>query len=145
MSKTLTTDGKFGALEQRVTGVESALQAISGQITTLQSTLTERAKTPWGTLISGLGVALVIGGGYTNLSREPVDQAIVTLRNDVTSIEAGLVPRGEHERVWSSFDGKDLDQQRQIDELKSAVGGIYGARDIIQEMRARIERLEGKQ
>lgn len=137
-----THDAQYAALSQRVTGIENSVNAISAQIGALATTINDRSKTPWGTLIAGLGVALVIGGGYTTLSRQPTDQAIVRLQDDVHTIEGSIVPRGEHERVWQNADSQFSNQQREIDEIKTALGGIWGVRDVIQELKENQKRLE---
>ncbi|WP_421581146.1 hypothetical protein [Shinella sp. M31] len=70
-------------------------------------------------------------------------------QEDRQRMEAGLkelrseqVPRGEHERVWASYDQRFSDQQRQIDEVKQAQGSVYGQRDIILDLRGRLDRIE---
>lgn len=67
--------------------------------------------------------------------RQRTEVAIKDLRQD-------QVPRGEHERVWSSYDQRFIDQQRQIDEVKQAQGSVYGQRDIILDLRERLDRIE---
>ncbi|CDZ50932.1 hypothetical protein [Neorhizobium galegae] len=52
------------------------------------------------------------------------------------------VPRKELDRVWTAYDQRIVDQQRQLDELKQAQGAIYGARDVIMDMRERLDRVE---
>jgi hypothetical protein len=53
-----------------------------------------------------------------------------------------VVPRGEHQERWRSQDAGQNALQRQIDELKTALGGIYGARDVILELRERLDRID---
>lgn len=60
----------------------------------------------------------------------------------VKDIRDGLVPRAEHERVWANYDQRFQDQQRQVDELKQAQGSVYGARDVIMDLRQRLDRVE---
>lgn len=60
----------------------------------------------------------------------------------IDAITTDLVPRGEHERVWQNYDQRFMDQQRQIDEVKAAQGSTYNARDVILDMRERLDRLE---
>ena len=55
---------------------------------------------------------------------------------------ANQVPRGEHERVWASYDRRFTDIQRQVDEVKQAQGGIYGARDVLMDLKSNHQRLE---
>ncbi len=52
------------------------------------------------------------------------------------------VPRKELDRVWTAYDQRMVDHQRQLDELKQAQGAIYGARDVIMDMRERLDRVE---
>jgi uncharacterized membrane protein len=43
---------------------------------------------------------------------------------------------------WRSEDAAVAALQRQVDELKTALGGIYGARDVIIDLRERLDRME---
>jgi 4-amino-4-deoxy-L-arabinose transferase-like glycosyltransferase len=61
---------------------------------------------------------------------------------NVADIRSGLVPRAEHERVWQNYTNKDQDLQRQVDELKQAQGSVYGAREVIMDLRERLDRVE---
>ena len=54
--------------------------------------------------------------------------------------EAG--PRQEHERVWAGYDELVANIQRQINEVKQAQGSVYGQRDIILDLRERLDRIE---
>lgn len=60
----------------------------------------------------------------------------------VKDIRDNLVPRAEHERVWQNYTAIDQNVQRQIDELKQAQGSVYGARDVILDLRERLDRVE---
>lgn len=63
----------------------------------------------------------------------------------VTDIRSGLVPRAELERVWQAYDQRFLDQQRQIDDLKTTSASTYNARDVILDMKRELEELRRKQ
>lgn len=52
------------------------------------------------------------------------------------------VPRKELDRVFNSYDQQRADIQRQLDEVKQAQGSVYGARDILLDLRERIDRIE---
>lgn len=67
--------------------------------------------------------------------RARMEQAIMTIGNDV-------VPRKEHERVWQSDDRRLADRQRQIDEVKGAQCSVYNARDVLLDLRERLDRVE---
>lgn len=60
----------------------------------------------------------------------------------IRDIRDNLVPRAEHERVWQNYTNKDADLQRQIDEVKQAQGSVYGQRDVILDLRERLDRVE---
>lgn len=67
------------------------------------------------------------------------------VETDIARLESNLkdqVPRAEHERVWQNYDQRFSDAQRQIDELKTALGSIYNARDVIIDLRERLDRVE---
>lgn len=57
-------------------------------------------------------------------------------------LDEAQVPRAEHERVWANYDQRFADQQRQLDEIKQAQGNVYGARDVILDLRQRVDRVE---
>ncbi len=95
-----------------------------------------------------------------NVSGKRRDEQFLDLSAKVAELEKRarddsrlIVPRGEHERVWLATDAQIAANkeasaaaatglQRQIDELKTALGGIYGARDVILDLRTRLDRIE---
>lgn len=60
----------------------------------------------------------------------------------VKELRDAQVPREELDRVFLSYDQQNSDKQRQIDELKQALGGIYGTRDALLDLRSRMDRIE---
>lgn len=133
-----TPDAQIAALAQRVTGLENTLGGISAQLATLQSTINDRSRTPWGTLISAMGVLIVIIAYGGNLALAPVIQNVQILRDQANS----TVPRGEHERVWASQDARYLEVNRRIDEIRADFAGVYGIRDVIREIQDNQKRLQ---
>jgi hypothetical protein len=71
-----------------------------------------------------------------------VDSQIARVEEHTRSVATDIVPRGEHEERWRSEDRDIQSMQRQVDELKTAFGGIYGARDVIIDLRGRLDRVE---
>ncbi|MBB3593806.1 hypothetical protein FHX08_004209 [Rhizobium sp. BK529] len=65
--------------------------------------------------------------------RARTDASVKELRN-------AQVPREELNSVFGSYDKRFVDQQRQIDEMKTAQGSVYGIRDILLDLRDRTER-----
>jgi hypothetical protein len=54
------------------------------------------------------------------------------------------VPRAELERAWSAQDQQRDNLQRQIDQLNSVYNGTYSPRDVILDLRERLDRIEQK-
>jgi hypothetical protein len=96
----------------------------------------------------------------TTMSRNEIDQRFITygqrrddtqkhtearldrLQRDIDSGISAVVPRGEHERVWHSYDDRDKDLQRQLDEIKKSYENVFSLRDALQAMQKRIDSLE---
>jgi hypothetical protein len=83
------------------------------------------------------------------VARQEFDARFARMERETAEIErqareaaAAVVPRGEHQERWRSQDAAIAAIQRQLDELKSALGGVYGARDVIIDLRERLERIE---
>jgi hypothetical protein len=70
------------------------------------------------------------------------DARLERLQHDIDLGNAGLVPRGEHERVWKGYDDRDKDLQRQLDEVKKSYENVFSLRDALQAMQKRIDSLE---
>ena len=66
------------------------------------------------------------------------------MENSVKEVRDAQVPRDELARTWQNYDQRFQDQQRQLDELKAVQAGIYGARDVILEMRENQQRFDAK-
>jgi len=149
--------------------MRTGFRQIETSISQLTATLAERAKPQWQALGVALTFAAMIGAlAYwpireaTNdlkASTTAISAAMVTrqemdwrqarsqedrLRTEgsIVDMRANLIPRAEHERVWQNYDQRFLDQQRQIDEVKQAQNSVYGARDVLMDMRERLDRLE---
>lgn len=138
-------------------------------INTLASTLAERNKPQWQALGVMLAFATALGGlaywpileatkdlkaSVTIIADKMVTQKELEWRSarsaeDRARLEGGIsdlrsaqVPRAELERVWQSFDQRFSDHQRQLDDVKQAQGSVYGQRDIILDLRERLDRVE---
>ncbi len=135
----------------------------------LSSTMAERSRPQWQALGVALTFAALLGGlAYwpiregTNdlksavalLADKMVTQQEMQWRTqrgveDRQRTEATLalikedqVPRKELERVWDASNQRDADLQRQLDQLTTQFAGTYGARDVILDLRERLDRLE---
>lgn len=71
-----------------------------------------------------------------------VDGALAGLDQRIRDAKDAVVPRGEHQERWRGEDAAIAALQRQVDDLKSASSGVYGARDVIIDLRQRLDRVE---
>lgn len=153
-------DAQYAALAQRVTGIEGQLAGISTQLGALSTNLNERSKTPWAIIFSGAGTSLVavslVGGliawglstQTSNIVASLIEfkqtyadnraQSRIDMNAKWASFDAQFarsVPREELQQIWTAQQNTDRDQQRQIDELKTQFGSVYGLRDIINDLK----------
>lgn len=179
-------DVQLAQTRQRVAGLEQTFQSfansISAQIGALSTKLDERSRTPWATLLAGMGIVIAVMTAGGQLAKAPIDQAITRLERDVENslpsdrfnefkntyesnrivgrqdndtkfaalvnqvsvLAAAVVPRGENEEHWRSIDTRAGDLQRQLDDLKKTFGDTFSLRDALQQMQARIDKLEAE-
>lgn len=139
----------LGALEERVTGLERAIDHVSSSIDTLGKEFRERQRFPWAAIWGGVSVLLVVIGmfgaiviwgfnSYLAGNNENFDR----FHADFIKLSDSVVPRGEHEGHWSAQTTADENLQRQIDDVRSVFGSTYSLGDQIQNLGDRIERLE---
>lgn len=156
----------FKQMESSLSGIANEMRS---SIAGLSTNLSERNKPQWQAIGVAITFCTVLGGlAYWPIQSSTTDlkAAIVSLSEKIVTqkemdwrtargqedrqrteiaikeIRTEQVPRGEHERVWSSYDQRFADQQRQIDEVKTAQGSVYGQRDIILDLRERLDRIE---
>ncbi len=151
------------------TAVTSLANETRASIAALSTNLAERNKPQWQALGVALTFAAMLGGlAYLPIREATSDlKASVNILADkmvtqqelewrtarsaedrartdaaVKDLRDAQVPREELDRVFASYDQRFTDQQRQIDEVKTAQGAIYGARDVLIELRENQQRLE---
>ena len=61
---------------------------------------------------------------------------------NVKELRDAQVPRAELDRVFAAYDQRFLDQQRQLIDMKESQGSVYGARDVILDLKTNQQRLE---
>ena len=156
----------FKAMEAAVTGLANETRS---SIAALSTNLAERNKPQWQALGVALTFAAMLGGlAYLPIreatsdlkssvtvladrmvTRQEMDWRQARAAEDRARMEAAVidlrsaqVPRAELERVWAGFDQRFADHQRQLDDVKQAQGAVYGARDVLLDLRERIDRME---
>lgn len=153
------------------TAVASLSNETRSSIAALSTNLAERNKPQWQALGVALTFAAMLGGlaylpireatsdlkaGVTVLAERMITRQEMDWRQargveDRSRMEGSLkeirdaqVPRDELARTWQNYDQRFMDQQRQLDELKAVQAGIYGARDVILEMRENQQRFDAE-
>ncbi|WP_416066125.1 hypothetical protein ACK9YZ_07160 [Rhizobium sp. ZK1] len=156
----------FKGIDAAVTALANETRA---SIAALSTNLAERNKPQWQALGVALTFAAMLGGlAYLPIREATSDlkQSVGILADkmvtrqemewraargtedrartdaNVKELRDAQVPRAELDRVFGSYDQRFVDQQRQIDEVKTAQGAVYGARDILLDLRERIDRME---
>jgi uncharacterized protein YifE (UPF0438 family) len=156
----------FKQIESSMSAMSSEMRS---SVAALSTNMAERNKAQWQALGVALTFCTISGGlayGPINAATTDLKSAVGTIsekmvtqkemewrtqrgaedrqRSDsmIKELREEQVPRKELDRVWTAYDQRIVDQQRQLDELKQAQGAIYGARDVIMDMRERLDRVE---
>jgi len=156
----------FKQIESSVASLSAEMR---NSVAALSANIAERNKPQWQALGVALTFCTILGGlaywpinaATTDLkaavasmadkmvTRQEMDQRTERgvedrARTDmaVKDLRDAQVPREELVRVWDNYDQRFTDQQRQIDEVKTAQGSVYGQRDVILDLRERLDRVE---
>ncbi|WP_245290050.1 hypothetical protein [Neorhizobium galegae] len=156
----------FKQIESSMSAMSSEMRS---SVAALATNMAERNKPQWQALGVALTFCTILGGlAYWPINAATTDlkSAVVTISEKmvtqkemewrtqrgaedrarseaaVKEIRDDQVPRKELDRVWANYDQRFQDQQRQIDEVKTAQGSVYGQRDIILDLRERLDRVE---
>lgn len=156
----------FKQIESSMAAMSSEMRS---SVAALSTNMAERNKPQWQALGVALTFCTILGGlaywpinaatsdlktAVSSISEKMVTQKEMEWRTqrgaeDRSRMEASLkevrdaqVPREELDRVFNSYDQRLQDHQRQLDEGKQAQGSVYGARDVIMDMRERLDRIE---
>lgn len=141
------------------TKFETTMAGISARFDTsimsLNSKIDERSRIPWAAWAVAVSAIIALGGlAYWPITAKQDDftKSLSDLRQTIERTDDRLVPRGEHEEKWRSFDAQQMDLkasisaanvnlQRQIDEITRRASDIYTQRDAMQDDKLRIDRL----
>lgn len=156
----------FKQIESSMAAMSSEMRS---SVAALSTNLSERNKPQWQAIGVAITFCTILGGlAYwpINAATTRLESAVATIADkmvtqkemewrtargaeDRNRMEASVkevrdaqVPREELDRVWASYDQRFQDHQRQIDEVKQQQGSVYGARDVILDMRERLDRIE---
>lgn len=164
----LETEMRAG-FKQVENGMSAIANEMRTSISALSSNLSERNKPQWQAIGVAITFCTVIGGlAYwpINASTARLEDAVATLSDKIVTrqemeyrqqrgaedrnrMEAAIkeirdaqVPRAELDRVFLNYDQRFIDQQRQLDDQKQQSGAVYGTRDVIMDLRQRVDRVE---
>ena len=156
----------FKQIESSMTALSSEMRS---SVAALSANLAERSRPQWQALGVALTFAAMLGGlaylpvreatsdlktSVAMLAERMVTQKEMESRTArgaedrqrseamIKELREEQVPRKELDRVFNSYDEQRADIQRQLDEVKQAQGSVYGARDILLDLRERIDRIE---
>jgi DNA repair exonuclease SbcCD ATPase subunit len=156
----------FKQIESSMTALSSEMRS---SVAALSANLAERSRPQWQALGVALTFAAMLGGlaylpvreatsdlktSVAMLAERMVTQKEMEWRTArgaedrqrseamIKELREEQVPRKELDRVFNSYDEQRADIQRQLDEVKQAQGSVYGARDILLDLRERIDRME---
>jgi uncharacterized protein YifE (UPF0438 family) len=156
----------FKQIESSMAAMSSEMRS---SVAALSTNIAERNKPQWQAIAVALSFCTIVGGlvywpiqsattdlkgSITIITEKMVTQKEMEWRTQrgaedrqrsdsmIKELREEQVPRKELDRVWTAYDQRIVDQQRQLDELKQAQGAIYGARDVIMDMRERLDRVE---
>lgn len=142
-------DFTLGALEERVTGLERGVEHISASLDSLGRDMRERSKFPWPAVWGGVSVLLVIVGMFGGIVIWGFNSYLTSLQANMTglqsqiiTLDASIVPRGEHAERWRALEAADANAQRQIDQIRSDFGSTFSLNDTLKSFQERLERLE---
>lgn len=164
----LETEMRSG-FKQMESAVSSLANETRNSISSLSSSIAERNKPQWQAIAVALSFCTIVGGlvywpikddtsgvksSILLITERMVTQKELEWRTNrgiedrsrmesaIKDIRDGLVPRAEHERVWRNTDQQLAQVQKQIDDLKAGQASTYSARDVILDLRERLDRVE---
>ena len=144
----------FGALEQRVRGVEASVSNVRSDISSLGSKIDAQqlafasaSKTNWSVLASFFGAIIVVIGALGSIAKSPIDAALIRLDSDVREVNRQIVPRAESDSRLAvvNRDIRDLFDQSKALATKAEIETSAKRRDDIQKITdGRIDRIMGQ-
>ena len=133
-------------------GLVMALMSLGAYIMSLQITQLNRADQVQDLKIDKVAANTVSTSQFRDLlnmyesnralNRDERNQRNTFVDSEFKSLKDGQVPRKEHERQWANEAEARTNLQRQIDEIKEQNAQLYNARDVILDLRARVDRVE---
>lgn len=119
------TDGQFLAMRNEQAQNFAALrQESAASLSELNRSIqgvvgTVNRGTPWGVILTGLGVGFSIMCGIGALAYSPIKESTARLELQVDRMSEKIVPRVEHERLWRQ-------NERTIDRLITRLDRLDG-------------------
>ena len=137
-------EASIRAQADSLTKLTTAVDSIVGNIATLPATYVSKTE---------LAADELTTQNRLDAERARLQEEIEKVDAHIRELSKETVPRGEHQQRWDAQAASVLNNreliirevetlQSQVDEIKTAIGGIYNARDALIAQRDDIERLE---
>lgn len=115
---TVPHDPSYARLDQRVTGLETAVNGIAENIKGLGDKLDNRSRPQWIVILSSLGLVVTILGLVLAGWKAPLDSTIQRQEYDLRQLQQSGVPRVELEGKWSALQREADETKRRLDRLE---------------------------
>lgn len=106
-------------LDQRVTGLETAVNGIASSIGDLGKKFDERSKTPWAVLLTAGGIIITLVGVIGTAWKAPIDSLLIRQEQDIREVRAEQVPRVEIDNLRASTARERDDIRARLDRLEA--------------------------
>lgn len=157
--------GDISRINSKLDNAASAddVRALAGKIDRLAQPSTPQYTT-W---IAAAGLVISIMVGFFTLGISPVKEAIAKneadsriaierveaaaqgVRKELTEefkeIRSAVVPRGEHEQRWRSFEASLANVALRLDETRKTLGDLYSPKDALKDLQKQIDDIRGIQ
>jgi len=164
----LETEMRTG-FKQMESSISTLANEMRNSVSALSATMADRSRPQWQAMGVALSFCTILGGlaywpinsastdlkaAVMSISEKMVTQKEMEWRtargledrgrmeNSIKDVRDAQVPREELQRIWTSQDQQFAQLQKQVDELKTSGAATYGARDVILDLRERLDRVE---
>lgn len=158
------TEASNAALTVRVDSLQADISRVGNDVRSLSSKidLISRPATPqYTTWIAASGLIISLMVGFFTLGISPIKEAIAKndgdlrasvtkvehtaalarkeLADDLKEIRGAVVPRGEHEQRWRSFEASLANISSRLDETRKTLSDLYSPKDALKDLQKQID------
>jgi septal ring factor EnvC (AmiA/AmiB activator) len=159
-------EASTAALTVRVDSLTNDIMRVGNDVRALSTKIDNMSKpvTPqYTTWLAGASLIITLMVGYFSLGISPIKEAIAkndqdsrsamskveheikTARkendSDLKDVRSSVVPRGEHEQRWRSFENTTNNLAARIDETRKTLSDLYSPKDAFKDLQKQIDDL----